>query len=102
VPLYLDFNIGIKGYDPLSEKNLYKVRCAREKLFSGSVRKDQRCVGLPENAKWNTVYRITQTWNGEEWEPTLEAEYNEDPSTEECRYICEEGYVEKDGECVSY
>ena len=47
------------------------------------------CTGLPENAEWNTVSSITQTWNGSDWIPTnLEGTYSEEPSTTECRFKC--------------
>lgn len=47
------------------------------------------CTDLPENAVWNTVSSITQTWNGSDWIPTnLEGIYSEEPSTTECRFKC--------------
>ena len=51
------------------------------------------CEGLPDNnAEWNSVSQITQTWNGSEWSPSNNGVYNEDESTSECRFKCKEGY----------
>ena len=50
------------------------------------------CSGLPENAQWNTVSTITQTWDGESWYPSSIASYNETPSQTECRFKCIENY----------
>ena len=46
------------------------------------------CYGLPENAEWNSVSEITQTWNGEEYAPPIEGTFNEEASTTECRFKC--------------
>ena len=51
------------------------------------------CTGLPENAEWNTVSTIAQTWNGEEWVPSEAGVFNPEPSTEECRFKCKENYT---------
>ncbi len=50
------------------------------------------CTGLPSNAQWDTVSEITQTWNGENWQPSTEGSYNETSSTTECHYKCKSGY----------
>ena len=50
------------------------------------------CTGLPENAEWNVVAVITQTWNGSEWVPSDIGVYNTEASTTECRFKCKENY----------
>ena len=48
---------------------------------------------LPENAVWNTVGTITQYPDGHgNWYPSTVPEYNEVPSTSECRFKCREQY----------
>ncbi len=51
-----------------------------------------KCSNIPENAVYNTVDEITQTWNGEEWIPTNESYFSETSSTTECRYKCSTNY----------
>ena len=58
---------------------------------------ESECEGLPDNAQWNTVASITQTWSGSAWLPVTDGVYNEEASTEECRFKCKENY-EWDGE----
>ncbi|MBR4531272.1 DUF1566 domain-containing protein [bacterium] len=50
------------------------------------------CTEKPENAVWNTVSSITQTYNGSEWTPSNESEYNTSGSTQYCRFKCAPGY----------
>lgn len=50
------------------------------------------CTGLPEYAEWNTVSTITQTWDGDDWEPTSAGSYSETASSTECRFQCIENY----------
>ncbi len=59
------------------------------------------CIGLPENAFWNNVSEITQTWNGIDWIPSVVGTYNETASSEECRFKCAEDYHWEDSACVS-
>ena len=63
--------------------------------------RESECKSLAKNAVWNTASSITQTWNGEEWVPTTTGSYNEEASTEECRYICAENYSWKNAKCVA-
>ena len=56
------------------------------------TRTDIACSEIPENAEWNTVSIITQNWNGEEWIPSAESEYNEEESESECRFKCKENF----------
>lgn len=61
------------------------------------------CTGLPlVGAEWNTASTITQTWDGEKWIPeSTTGVYNENPSTEECRFKCKEHYSWKNSECAA-
>ena len=63
--------------------------------------KPASCTGLPENASWNTVSAITQTWNGSTWTPTTTGSYNTIASTAECRYKCKNDYHMENSVCVS-
>jgi len=66
-----------------------------------NAKRSAECTGLPENASWNTVSSITQTWNDEEWIPTTTASYNEEASDKECRFKCNTNYSWKNSECVA-
>lgn len=69
-----------------------RARCTRSVHSSGEDEGPQprtvECTGLPENAQWNSVSSITQTYNGARWEPDSEGVFDEEPSTENCRYKC--------------
>ncbi len=64
--------------------------------------RDISCTGLPENAEWNIVSEITQTFDGENWLPSEKAVFNAESSTNACRFICKENYVWNSKECVAY
>lgn len=51
------------------------------------------CGDIPENAAYNTVAAISQTWNGEDWFPSNESYFSETPSETECRFKCDPDYV---------
>ena len=59
------------------------------------------CTDLPENAEWNTASSITQTWNGEEWEPSTIGIYSEEESTDECRFKCDTNYFWHESQCIT-
>ena len=68
----------------------FNLRCVRRE---GPETREVNCKGLPEQqAEWNTVSQITQTWNWNNvlWLPSQTGSYSEEPSTEECRFKCEE------------
>ena len=84
----------------------YTCGCLEHYLWNGSVCKavsieDVDCIGKPENAVWNTVDKIRQTWDGEEWYPSNEAVYNTNPSDKECRFICDTDFTWNGSECES-
>ncbi|MGI6395145.1 MAG: EGF domain-containing protein [bacterium] len=51
------------------------------------------CSSIPDNAVYNTVYVIVQTWNGSDWAPGTTSVYSETPSTTECRFKCDVNYT---------
>ena len=61
------------------------------------------CTGLPDGAFWNSVDKITQTFDGENWEPSVNGVYDINPSSEECRFFCKPRYTwnDTDNECVA-
>lgn len=58
------------------------------------------CTGLPENAIWNIVSTIIQSWNGTEWTPSSVGTYDEATSNSECRFKCEDNYGWNGSKCV--
>ena len=50
------------------------------------------CTGLPENASWNTVFGISQSYDGEKWYPSEIGTYNKTASSTECRFVCNTNY----------
>lgn len=79
--------------------------CVCKKNYSGDDctpdTRTKECEDLPENAEWNSVSEITQTWNGEEWEPSNQGTFNEEASETECRFKCKEDYFWNDSKCLS-
>ena len=59
------------------------------------------CSANPLHSEYNSVDRITQTWDGTSWLPSSTAVYNDEASTTECRFKCAENYFWNDAECVS-
>ena len=51
------------------------------------------CEGLPENAVWNTVFGISQSYDGEDWYPSNIGTFNKTPSSTECRFVCATNYT---------
>ena len=90
--------------------NASTEKCCFKCLENYTVSNDQKscvpatrqreCTGLPDNAEWNSVESITQTWSGSEWLPSLAALYGETPTTENCRYKCRDNYTLQNGACV--
>ncbi|MBQ3369361.1 leucine-rich repeat domain-containing protein [bacterium] len=73
-----------------------RFKCNSGYVWNGSAcinERQQACSGLPSNASWNTASSIHQTWNGSVWLPSDEGVYNATPSTTECRFVCNSGYV---------
>ena len=51
-----------------------------------------QCAEKKPYSDWNSVSKISQTWDGEKWVPSSESEYNKVPSEDECRFVCKEHY----------
>ncbi len=70
--------------------------------YETQERFDEPCVGLPENAFWNTAEKIDQVFNGEwfGWTPSEIGRYNEEPSTTECRFKCKKGFEYSGSVCT--
>ncbi len=71
-----------------------------EETCISSTRHSVDCTGLPEYASWNTTDNITQTWNGEEWEPPAKGVHDENPSVDECRFVCNSYFAWDEEACV--
>ncbi len=71
------------------------------KCKSGNKIRVRNCTGLPENAEWNTVSSITQTWDGSAWEPPTTGSYNVTSSIKECRFKCKSFYNWENSKCVA-
>ncbi|MBR4531399.1 DUF1566 domain-containing protein [bacterium] len=67
----------------------FDARCVRRE---GSETRPANCL-VPQHSEWNTVSEITQTWDWDQmWIPSSNGKYNEESSTTECRFKCEENY----------
>lgn len=63
------------------------------KTCDANTRTNQLCTWLPvSNALWNTRSSINQTWDWMQWQPKLNAHYDEISSTTDCRFKCEIWY----------
>lgn len=95
------------GLCPTDEDGNYFCECETNYGWDSQNRKcigdtlTSECTGLPKRAHWNTVSEITQTWNGEAWEPSRKGEYNETPSETECRFVCNDTFHLEISECVA-
>ena len=84
-------------YNQNSSTTECRFKCAQNYNWTGSqcvaASQQAECTGLPENALWNTVSDITQTWSGTAWVPTNASSFNETPSYSECRFVCKTNYT---------
>ena len=82
-----------------------RFKCVENYEWDGgacvNAKRNAECTGLPENAEWNTVSSITQTWNDEDWVPSTTAGYNEEGSDTECRFKCNTNYSWKNSRCAA-
>ena len=58
------------------------------------------CTGLPENAVWNSVSSIKQTWDGERWTPSKAGTYSDTSCDSECCFKCETNYKWNGEKCL--
>lgn len=110
--LFWSADFKIPEIDYVNEDNELRVRCTRSVHSSGESEgienRTAECEGLPENAEWNTVSSITQTWNGAKWVPSETGVFDNEPSTENCRFKCFDNFIYKvstaddkeSGQCV--
>ena len=81
-----------------------RFKCKENYDWSGSkcvaATQETDCTGKPENAVWNSAESITQTWNGSAWIPSATGSYNEESSSEECRFKCEPEYIWFSSQCI--
>ena len=101
---WLPSNESVYSQTPSNSRCYFKCKENHEWLRDKCSPKKQPayCV-IPEHTVNNTAATIIQTWNEAEysWEPSEIAEYNETPSTQDCRYICENGYFWNGSVCVN-
>lgn len=87
-----------------SDYFLHDSHCDKHYTWDGSEciadTKKAECKGLPENAEWNAVSTITQTWNGTNWIPSEIGIHNTASSSSECRFKCYEEFTWDGYECV--
>ncbi|MBR6422729.1 DUF1566 domain-containing protein [bacterium] len=59
-----------------------------------------QCSEKKPNSEWNSVSRISQTWDGEKWVPSATSVYNMTESETECRFKCKEHYNWNDADML--
>ena len=103
-------NLGIAAIYKGHKSQNYSFHCVRPNCESGyfwngegceaAPTKTTECQGLPENAVWNSVASITQTWNGYSWTPSTAIAYDENESSKFCRFKCKPDYEWTGSSCV--
>ena len=97
-------NESLYSQTPSNSRCYFKCKDNHEWLGNQCQPKKQPayCV-IPEHTVYNTVSSIIQTWNetNHRWEPSEIAEYNEAPSTQDCRYKCVDNYFYDGEECIN-
>ena len=92
-------------YNTTASTTECRFKCKTNYTWSGSScvanTKVSPCMNLPENAQWNTVNSITQTWSGEEWQPSTTGTYNTTSSTTQCRFKCNTNYTWNGSICAA-
>ena len=88
------------SYNETPDPAYCRFKCKAHYNWNGStcsaVTNIVTCTGKPTNAEWNTASSIIQYWDGEKFSPTDVASYGETPTTEECRFKCNENYTVSD------
>ncbi|MGI6394001.1 MAG: hypothetical protein ACOX2F_04635 [bacterium] len=83
-------------YNPAPSTTECRFKCEANYTWDNSQcvpsTRTENCKELPESAEWNTASEIFQVWSGSEWIPSSVGVYDTEPSTEECRFICETNY----------
>ena len=90
-------------YDTNSSDDECRFICETNFNWTGSecvaATQNADCIGLPENAEWNTAESIKQTWVYQSWQPTNTGKYGKSSSSSECIFKCREGYFWTGTEC---
>ena len=93
------------SYNESKSSKECRFKCKNNFEWNGSecvgAKQTVSCSGLPQNAVWNTVSEIEQTWDGTKWLPTEKGTYNEEASESECRFKCNEHYDWSGSKCVA-
>lgn len=88
------------SYNETPDPAYCRFKCKAHYNWNGSTCSAETniatCTGKPSNAEWNTASSIIQYWDGEKFSPTATASYGETPTTEECRFKCNENYTVSD------
>ena len=96
-------NYKVFGYE--ADENECRYKCKENYTWDGNSicvadTRTRPCEDLISNASWWNG-SITQTWNGNDWVPSLKGIYSRKAVENECRFKCSNGYF-WDGEgCVS-
>lgn len=91
--------ISLDKYAPCNSCQFSTSTETSDFLFQNQRKAD--CTGLIENAQWNTVASITQTYSGGSWSPASTAgSHNTSASSSECRYRCVTDYVYSGSKCI--
>ena len=103
-------NLGIASIYKGHKSENYSIHCVRPNCESGyfwngesceaAPTKTTECQDLPENAVWNSVSSINQTWNGYSWSPSTTIAYDENESSKFCRFKCKPDYEWTGSLCV--
>ena len=100
---FIDFYIYNRDLGYVLWNSVAEARCVRsDNPPAGQEPRQVECTGLPARAVWNNTGTITQTWHlrEREWLPSSEGSYNEEASSEECRFKCIDGYTWSGRNCV--
>ncbi|NUJ98366.1 BspA family leucine-rich repeat surface protein, partial [Candidatus Gracilibacteria bacterium] len=91
--------IGDGEYQILDENGkIINVQC---NFLPVGTTKVALCGGvIPFGADWNTSPNYTKTWDGANWLPTKNANYDINPSTEDCRFKCQNNYTWDGSSCI--
>ncbi len=97
--LAANFSNGTTGSKNID--NTYEARCVR----IWKENKKAACSNeIPQNADWNSVSVITQTWDWEtaQWLPSTTTVFNNETSEAECRFACNSGYQWTETRCSAF
>lgn len=92
-------------FNEASSSTECRFKCSGKYGWNGSECAEQKrtanCTGLPDNAQWNSVSQIEQTWDGSSWLPTTSGSFSNTASTTECKFKCNLNYTWKSQTCTA-